>query len=80
MISCLTCKRWMLVRHEFNPPSKASVVTISKKLYPYCSVLVGPRNGFKCNLLWNWLRIYPNKFEVLFMNVSSSIEIKNCSK
>ena len=27
--------------------SKAPVVSLSKKLYPYCLVLVGSRNGFK---------------------------------
>ena len=28
-------------------PSKAHVVSLSKKLYPYCLVLVGSRNGFE---------------------------------
>ena len=28
-------------------PSKAPVVTLSKKHYPYCLVLVGSRNGFE---------------------------------
>ena len=30
-----------------KPPSKAPVVSLSKKLYPHCLVLVGSRNGFK---------------------------------
>ena len=28
-------------------PTKPHVVSLSKKLYPYCLVLVGSRNGFK---------------------------------
>jgi len=28
------------------PPSKAPVVSLRKKLYLHCVVLVGPRNGF----------------------------------
>ena len=29
-------------------PSKAPVVSLSKKHYPYCLVLVGSMNGFEC--------------------------------
>jgi len=29
--------------------SKAPVVFLSKKLYPYCLVLVGSRKGFECD-------------------------------
>jgi len=32
---------------EVRTPSKAPVVSLSKKLYPYCLVLVGSRNGFE---------------------------------
>ena len=38
--------RWIPVSREFEPPSKAPVVSLSKKLYSHCLVLVGPRNGF----------------------------------
>ena len=30
-----------------SSPIKAPVVSLSKKLYPYCFVLVGTRNGFE---------------------------------
>ena len=33
--------------HIIVPHQKASVVSLSKKLYPYCLVLVGSRNGFE---------------------------------
>ena len=43
--------------------SEALVVSLSKKLYPYCSVLVGSRNGFKrefkINTCYKHLRILP---------------------
>ena len=38
---------WMSVNREFETPSKAPVVSLSKKLHPHCLVLVGSRNGFK---------------------------------
>ena len=31
----------------FEPPSKAIVVSLSKKPYPYCLVLGGSMNGFE---------------------------------
>ena len=31
----------------FEPQAKAPVVSLSKKLYPCCFVLVGSRNGFE---------------------------------
>jgi len=34
-------------RSWVRAPSKAPVVSLSKKLYPYCLVLVGYRNGFE---------------------------------
>jgi len=34
-------------RSWVRPPSKAPVVSLSKKLYPYCLVLVASRNGFQ---------------------------------
>ena len=30
-----------------SSPNKGPVVSLSKKLYPYCLVLVGLRNGFE---------------------------------
>ena len=30
-----------------SSPTKGPVVSLSKKLYPYCLVLVGSRNGFE---------------------------------
>jgi len=38
------CQSWV------RAPSKASVVSLSKKLYSLCSVLVGSRNGFEREL------------------------------
>ena len=35
---------------SFRAPSKATVVSLSKKLYPHCLVLVGSRNGFEGDL------------------------------
>ena len=34
-------------RMGFKPNDGQAVVSLSKKLYTYCSVLVGPRNGFE---------------------------------
>ena len=31
----------------FEPPLKPPVISLSKKLYPYCLVLVGSTNGFE---------------------------------
>ena len=39
-----TCQSWV------RAPSKALVVSLSKKLYSYCLVLVGSRNGFERDL------------------------------
>ena len=33
-----------------SSPNKGPVVSLSKKLYPYCLVLVGSRNGFERDL------------------------------
>jgi len=39
---------WLVIwRLWVRAPSKASVVSLSKKFYPYCLVLVGSRNGFE---------------------------------
>jgi len=40
---------WLLVSHIFLvlTPSKATVVSLSKKLYLHCLVLVGSRKGYK---------------------------------
>ena len=40
-----TCALYAVVRTQQS--SKAHVGSLSKKLYPYCLVLVGSRNGFK---------------------------------
>ena len=39
----------LLVMWRFwvREPSKAPIVSLSKKLFPYCLVLVGYRNGFE---------------------------------
>ena len=42
--------QWMPVSREFEPHQKASVVSLSKKLYPHCLVLVGSRNEFERNV------------------------------
>ena len=39
-----TCQLWV------RAPSKAPVVSLSKKLYSNCLVLVGSRNGFEHDL------------------------------
>jgi len=39
---------WLVMwRSRVRTQSKALVVYLSKKLYPYCLVLVGSRNGFE---------------------------------
>ena len=43
LVARLTCNVRSLVR----APSKAPIVYLSKKLYPYCLVLVGARNRFE---------------------------------
>ena len=49
-VARLTRDRWIPVSREFEPHQKASVVSLSKKLYYNCSVLVGSRNGFERDL------------------------------
>ena len=39
-----TCQSWV------QAPSNAPVVSLSKKLFSNCLVLVGSRNGFECDL------------------------------
>ena len=48
--NCLTRSRWMPVSRQFEPQQRPPVVSLSKKLYPYCLVLVGSRNGFEHHL------------------------------
>ena len=50
------------VSHEFKSSINAPIVSLSKKVYPYCLVLVGLRNGFKCDLHWGKLLVY--KYEL----------------
>ena len=39
---------WLVTRRSWvRVPSKTPVVSLSKKQYPYCLVLVGSRNGFE---------------------------------
>jgi len=38
---------WLMWRSWVQAPSKAPVVSLSKKLHSYYLVLVGSRNGFK---------------------------------
>jgi len=42
-VACLTC----IVEVVGSFPSNAPVVSLSKKLYPYCLVLVDSRNRFE---------------------------------
>ena len=37
----------LMWRSWVRAPSKTPVVSLSKKLYPYCLVLVGSRTGFE---------------------------------
>ena len=46
----LTRDRWMPVSREFEPYQRPPVVSLSKKLYSNCLVLVGSRNGFESDL------------------------------
>jgi len=39
----------MTVSGDFETPSKAPIVSLSKKVYLHCLVLVGSRNGFECD-------------------------------
>ena len=42
------CASWLVMwRYSVRAPSKAPVVSLSKKHYSYCLVLVGTRNGFE---------------------------------
>ena len=47
LVARLTRNRWIPDSHEFEPHH---VVYLSKKLYPHCLVLVGPRNRFERDL------------------------------
>ena len=49
-VARLTHDRWIPVSREFLAPSMAPVVSLSKKLYSYCLVLVGSRNRFERTL------------------------------
>jgi len=40
-VRLVMCRLWV------HAPSKTPVVSLSKKLYPYCLVLVGTRKGFE---------------------------------
>ena len=42
---------WLVMwRSLIRAPLKTAVVSLSKKLYPYCLVLVGSRNGFELDI------------------------------
>ena len=50
-VARLTRDRWIPVSREFEPHQKLPpVVSLSKKMYPHCLVLVGSRNGFQRDL------------------------------
>ena len=41
---------WIVMRRSWVlAPSKNPIVSLSKKLYPYCLLLVGSKNGFECD-------------------------------
>ena len=44
-VARFTLNQGMSVTREFEPHQKAPVVSLSKKLYSHCLVLVGSRNG-----------------------------------
>ena len=48
-VARLTRDRWIPVSREFEP-HQSPVVSLSKKLYSDCLVLVGSRNGFERDL------------------------------
>jgi len=43
----MNCYTLISARCGFEPRYKATVVSLIKNLYPYCSVLVGPTNGLE---------------------------------
>ena len=49
-VARLTHDRWTPVSREFEPHQRPPVVSLSKKLYSHCLVLVGSRNGFELDL------------------------------
>ena len=54
MLTCLSHIRWMPVMRDFEP-HQALVESLRKKIYPYCSVLVGSRNKFVLHVKKNLL-------------------------
>ena len=68
-----TLKVWFFARNN-DTPSKAPIVTLSKKLHDHCVVLVGSRNGFERDLSAqpkpSTSNIYPNS---LYFNVVHSL-------
>ena len=49
-VARLTRDRWIPVSREFEPHQRPPVISLSKKLYSDCLVLVGSRNGFERDL------------------------------
>ena len=49
-IARLTRDRWIPVSREFEPHQRPPAVSLSKKLYSHCLVLVGSRNVFERDL------------------------------
>ena len=47
MLSSISQSALVMWRSWVQAPSKAPVVSLSKKLYPCCLVLVSSRNGFE---------------------------------
>ena len=54
-ILCMLYDMWLSESKCLTIPFKAPVVSLSKTLYPYCLVLVGPRN--RCEgIMEDWLK------------------------
>jgi len=56
--------RWIPVSREFEAP----VVSLSKKLYSHCIVLVGSRNGFERDLHKQIIACFTIKLKKISIN------------
>ena len=54
----LTRDRWIPVSREFEPHQRPPSLSLSKKLYSNCLVLVGSKNGFERDLHKQTLLVY----------------------
>ena len=55
-----TCQSW----REFEPHQRPPVVSLSKKMYPHCLLLVGSRNGFQRDLHTHKNCLFHNRIKI----------------